>query len=87
MLFVVVLAGGFAGCGNSSVKTKAPPGWTASEQSGYLASCHKVALKGVSGVTMAQQHTYCTAQLKLAQKHNPAHTDVHGFVGEYSGPH
>jgi hypothetical protein len=58
--------------------------WTASEQASYLKSCHEIALKGLQGVTTAQRDHYCTAQLQLAQKYNPTHRDVHGFVGAYS---
>jgi hypothetical protein len=46
-----------------------------------------VSLAGVARDTWRnheQRVTYCAAQLKNAEKYNPQHKDVHGFVGAYS---
>jgi hypothetical protein len=77
--WALVLACAVAGCGSSS-----PQGWTATDKAQYLASCHSLALRGIPGVTHEQRVTYCAAQLKNAEKYNPQHKDVHGFVGAYS---
>lgn len=76
---IATLACAIAGCGSSS-----PQGWTAADKAEYLASCHSLALRGIRGVTHQQRVTYCAAQLKNAEKYNPQHKGVHGFVGAYS---
>jgi len=75
----LLLACAVAGCGSSSSQ-----GWSAAEKAAYLASCHSLALRGIPGVTRQQRATYCAAQIKNAERYNPEHKDVHGFVGAYS---
>ncbi len=58
--------------------------WTVRDTAAYLASCHSLALRGIVGVTHRQRVKYCAAQLKNAEKYNPQHRNVHGFVGAYS---
>ncbi len=69
-------------CGSSTSPKSS--GWTSADQKSYLVSCHKLALRGLKGVTRQQRDTYCAAQLKNAEKYNPHHIGVHGFVGAYS---
>lgn len=64
--------------------TAYPSRWTAGDKVAYLASCHSLALRGIAGVTHEQRAMYCATQLKNAEKYNPQHKNVHGFVGAYS---
>jgi hypothetical protein len=66
------------GCGGGS------SGWTSAQKAEYLASCHSAVLSVLPGPTHEQRVTYCAAQLKNAEKYNPHHTNVHGFVGAYT---
>ena len=50
----------------------------------YLSSCHSQALRGIAGVTHQQRAEYCATELKNAERYNPQHKNVHGFVGAYS---
>jgi hypothetical protein len=59
-------------------------GWTAGDKRAYLSSCHSQALRGVAGVSRHQRVKYCATQLKNAERYNPRHKNVHGFVGAYS---
>ena len=70
--------------GLSTPVTAHPSSWTAGDKEAYLASCHSLALRGIAGVTHGQRAKYCAAQLKNAEKYNPQHNNVHGFVGAYS---
>lgn len=69
-------------CGSSTSPKSS--GWTSADQASYLVSCHKLALRGLKGVTTQQRDTYCAGQLKNAEEYNPHHIGVHGFVGAYS---
>jgi hypothetical protein len=59
--------------------------WTAGDERAYLSSCHSQALRAIAGVTHQQRAKYCATQLKNAERYNPQHKNVHGFVGAYSG--
>lgn len=69
-------------CGSSTPPK--PSGWTSADQASYIVSCHMLALRGLKGATTKQRDTYCAAQLKDAEKYNPRHIGVQGFVGAYS---
>ena len=81
---VLTLCVVLAGCGSSS-KPKTT-GWTSPQKASYLKSCHQIALRHIKGLKVSnkQRDKYCAKQLQLAQKYNPHHKHVHGFVGAYS---
>ena len=69
--------------GSSSSSTN---GWTSAQKASYLRSCHRIALRHVRGLKVSgkQRNKYCAKQLQLAQKYNPRHRHVHGFIGAYT---
>jgi hypothetical protein len=74
-----------AACGSAGSAKTETAGWTLAQKSSYLTSCHHIAVRHIKGlkVSSKQRDNYCAKQLQLAQKYNPKHKNVHGFVGAY----